>query len=171
MEPKICDKIINYFETQATQYRGVTSHGFISNNKVSTDATFLDEELYLEYFTNLQKIFDEYKNIYPMVNYYSPWGITENVNIQRYNPAEGYFAWHSERVTAHPPDSTRHMVFMTYLNNISDGGETEFYHQELKVKPEKGLTLVWPADWTFTHRGCVSNTETKYIITGWANYQ
>ena len=31
---------------------------------------------------------------------------------------------------------------MTYLNDIKDGGETEFYYQKLKVKPEKGLTLI-----------------------------
>jgi len=40
----------------------------------------------------------------------------------------------------------------------------------LKVKPEKGLTLIWPADWTFTHRGIPSMSETKYIVTGWYNY-
>ena len=41
---------------------------------------------------------------------------------------------------------------------------------KIKVKPEKGLTLIWPADWTFTHRGVPSSTETKYIVTGWFNY-
>jgi hypothetical protein len=64
----------------------------------------------------------------------------------------------------------RHLVFMTYLNDIEDHGETEFYHQMLKIKPEKGLTLIWPADWTFTHRGNPSPSEQKYIVTGWFNY-
>ena len=36
------------------------------------------------------------------------------------------------------PQASRHMVFMTYLNDVSDGGETEFYHQDVKVKAEKG---------------------------------
>jgi hypothetical protein len=59
---------------------------------------------------------------------------------------------------------------MTYLNNIKKGGETEFFYQNLKVKPEKGLTLIWPADWTFTHRGIPSPKEIKYITTGWYSY-
>ena len=59
---------------------------------------------------------------------------------------------------------------MTYLNDVDDGGETEFYYQKLKVKPRKGLTLIWPADWTHTHRGLSSPTQEKYIITGWLNY-
>ena len=59
---------------------------------------------------------------------------------------------------------------MTYLNDVSDGGETEFMHQNIKVKPQKGLTLIWPADWTFTHRGVASPIETKTIVTGWYHF-
>ena len=40
----------------------------------------------------------------------------------------------------------------------------------LKIKPKKGLSLVWPADWTFTHRGNSAPSEEKYIVTGWFNY-
>ena len=32
------------------------------------------------------------------------------------------------------------------------------------------MTVIWPVDWTYTHRGIVSPTETKYIATGWFNY-
>ena len=59
---------------------------------------------------------------------------------------------------------------MTYLNNVTDAGGTEFYHQQLTVQPVKGLTLVWPADWTFTHRGVPSPTQEKRIVTGWFNF-
>jgi hypothetical protein len=48
--------------------------------------------------------------------------------------------------------ASRHLVFMTYLNDVDDEGGTEFFHQKLVVQPRKGLTLVWPADWTFMHR-------------------
>ena len=59
---------------------------------------------------------------------------------------------------------------MTYLNDVTHKGETEFFHQKIKIKPEKGLTLIWPTDWTFTHRGIPSPTEEKYIVTGWFEY-
>jgi len=59
---------------------------------------------------------------------------------------------------------------MTYLNTVEDGGETEFFHQQRSISPQKGLTVIWPADWTHTHRGVPSPTETKYIITGWFNF-
>jgi hypothetical protein len=59
---------------------------------------------------------------------------------------------------------------MTYLNDVTDGGETGFFYQDVKIKPQKGLTLIWPADWTFTHRGQISQTSEKMVVTGWLRY-
>mgnify|MGYP001263064284 FL=1 len=60
---------------------------------------------------------------------------------------------------------------MTYLNSITEkGGETEFMYQNVKIKPEKGLTLIWPASWQHTHRGNRCQKQEKYIITGWYSY-
>ena len=59
---------------------------------------------------------------------------------------------------------------MTYLNDIEEGGETEFYYQKLKVKPRKGLTLIWPVDWTHIHKGHIAPNEEKMIITGWLSF-
>ena len=63
-----------------------------------------------------------------------------------------------------------HRVFawMTYLNDIkSYNGHTYFPHYDLKIRPEKGKTLIWPAEWTHAHTGEILKDETKYIITGW----
>ena len=65
-----------------------------------------------------------------------------------------------------------HRVFawMTYLNDVDDGGETYFEHFDLKIKPEIGKTLIWPAEWTHAHKGEVLNKGLKYIITGWMHF-
>jgi hypothetical protein len=59
---------------------------------------------------------------------------------------------------------------MIYLNDVTDGGGTEFYHQNLIFQPVKGKALIWPSDWTYTHRGIPSPTQDKYILTGWFEY-
>ena len=41
---------------------------------------------------------------------------------------------------------------------------------DLKIKPEIGKTLIWPAEWTHAHRGEVLNSGVKYIITGWMHF-
>ena len=59
---------------------------------------------------------------------------------------------------------------MTYLNDIPNGGGTEFkFYPDFKVNDKKGLSLMWPTDFTHTHRGVVSEYE-KYIVTGWINH-
>ena len=41
----------------------------------------------------------------------------------------------------------------------------------MSVEAKKGLTLIWPATWTHTHRGIVSNDKEKYIVTGWYSFE
>ena len=57
-------------------------------------------------------------------------------------------------------------AWMTYLNNVEDGGKTNFKHYDIKIKPEIGKTLIWPAEWTHAHAGEVLNSGVKYVITG-----
>ena len=169
-DPEICDRIIDYFENDNHEkVKGKTSKGVDLTIKDSFDTT-LDGDLRAEYLNYLQNCVHLYIQKYPYVNEFSPWACIEDIVIQKYNPGGGFYQYHTERGNPHYPDATRHMVFMTYLNDVTDGGETEFFHQGVKIKPEKGLTILWGTDWTFTHRGVASPTQTKYIATGWYNF-
>jgi hypothetical protein len=175
----ICDSLIEYFNYGETyKTRGVTglpggSFEINSSNKDSLDHNIdLSKELHFsvnEYLLELKQIIDDYLIKYPFANI-SNFGLVENPNIQFYFPKGGYKKWHCERSNGSYPSATRHLVFMTYLNDVTDEGETEFLYQNIKVKPKKGLTVVWPADWTHFHRGIPSPTQEKYIITGWINF-
>jgi len=164
----LCDDIIDFFENNPLKSPGSVGMGVNDEYKKSTDC-MLQGPLMKKYNDELQKIVNKYIEEFPFCNANNPWRIIQNINIQRYLEGEGFYAWHCERSNPHAPLSSRHLVFMTYLNDVEDGG-TEFYHQGLKTEAKKGLTLIWPADWTHTHRGIVSNTKTKYIVTGWFNY-
>jgi hypothetical protein len=123
-----------------------------------------------EYMQELKTVIDAYVDEYKWATFGSPWTATEPVNIQHYAPNEGFHSWHCERSSAVPMYASRHLVFMTYLNTVSDQGETEWWYQQLKIKPQKGLTVIWPSSWTHMHRGIASPSEHKWIITGWLNY-
>lgn len=175
----VCDELIDAHKLSNNKVPGVCGSPKDAKVnpqvKLSTDLSFYPDaiagnDVLTNYLSQLQSVVEAYIKQYPMCNHYSAWGINEGFNIQHYKPNEGYFEWHTERTTITAPSCNRHLVYMTYLNDVSDGGETEFYHQELKVKPRKGLTLIWPADWTHTHRGITSPTEEKYILTGWFNF-
>ena len=165
----ICDKLIDYFVNSSHKCIGKTGYGVDKTIKDSTDVS-VDVNMAIEYNNFLQPVLEAYCKKYKWCNSYSTYTITEPPVLQHYKVNSAYHSWHTERTDSNPKRSTRHMVFMTYLNDVVDGGETEFYYQQIKVKPEKGLTLIWPTDWTFTHRGVPSPTQEKYIITGWYNF-
>ena len=60
----------------------------------------------------------------------------------------------------------RFLVCFLYLNDVKDGGYTEFI-DGTKIQPKTGRILIFPATWTYIHRGYPPETETKYICTGW----
>ena len=170
----ICDKLIEYYESLPDRHvdGGLGYYRIVDIDKKKCKEIHLkhEEVLVSYYLSSLQKVCDEYIKKYPFCNANSPWKTVCPVKIQKYNPGDAYYVWHCERGGVRLPSGNRHLVFMTYLNDVTDAGETEFFHQKLKVRPQKGLTLIWPSDWTHTHRGVTSMTQTKYIMTGWFNY-
>ena len=89
-------------------------------------------------------------------------------NLGRYVPGQHFQAMHTERSGL----STLHRLFafMTYLNDVEEGGSTYFNHYDLNVRPKKGTTLIWPAEWTHAHKGNPITKGCKYIITGWLTF-
>jgi hypothetical protein len=99
-----------------------------------------------------------------------------HINLQKYQAGRGgYHHWHSE-LYPHPSDPRqdslhRVLVFMYYLNDVQVGGETEFLYQGKKLAPRAGSLVLFPTDFTHTHRGRVPESADKYILTSWVLYQ
>jgi len=171
----ICDDLINLFQNSKNKTAGEVETGVKKEIKDSTDLLLRDTDIsqsntLIKYFEELSKIVDLYKNKYQSCDTQVPiWGLEPAFRIQKYKPSQAFHGWHCEKGSIHT--AIRHLVFMTYLNNVKKGGETEWYYQKLKVKPEKGLTVIWGTDWTFTHKGHTTINEDKYIITGWYEFK
>jgi hypothetical protein len=97
------------------------------------------------------------------------WRIYPYFNFQRYLPGEGYYAWHCESSAPKPVFLSRMLAWMVYLNDVPDAG-TEFKFQDLETDAEAGTIVIWPPYWTHMHRGVISNTHNKYILSGWFNF-
>lgn len=95
-------------------------------------------------------------------------------NVQKYDQGVGgYHHWHSETYPRAGTVEPLHRVLLhaVYLNDVAEGGETEFFYQKLKVKPKKGALLIAPASWTHTHRGNIPISGDKYFATSWIKFQ
>ncbi len=87
------------------------------------------------------------------------------IKFQHTPEGGGYHVWHYEAMgLSHSP---RVLVWMIYLNDVEDGGETEFFDQKRRIKPTRGTCVVWPAGFTHTHKGNTVLSGDKYILTGW----
>ncbi len=88
------------------------------------------------------------------------------LKIQKTLPTEGYHVWHIEHGKQFD-NSRRAFVFSIYLNDVEEGGETEFLHYSKRVKPKKGRIVIWPAAFPYLHRGNPPLSGEKYILTSW----
>ena len=172
---KLCEDIIDFFEKNVHLHnQGAIDSGINLAEKKTTDLTVDPVDLqnknytvFNNYFQKLFTCYNDYKKQWPFINENIKILDVPSFNVQRYLAGEHFSKMHAERSST----STSHRVFawMTYLNDLDEnaGGCTNFQHFGIKVKPEKGKTLIWPAEWTHAHSGEVLNHGKKYIITGW----
>jgi len=173
----ICDNLIKVFENNSNNHNpGILGNGKKQlTAKNSTDMTISPKDLEKEKFHDVAHYIEHLKACY--LDYLDQWNFLKSLsldmhigsfNIQKYDKGGHFGLLHSERTS----EATLHrnLVWMTYLNDVKKGGETEFPMFGLKVKPEKSKTLIWPADWTHAHLGAVVTQGHKYIITGWMHF-
>ncbi len=173
-----CDSLIEWFE----KYKGpekksgeyFSPQGIVVNkeHKDSTDIVLTVPEYYshscfvpvLDFLWEcVQKYIKEY-DILEGRNF----TIMNQIKFQKYDPPSGGFKfWHYERLGITSPEF---LVWMIYLNDVEKGGGTSFKYYNHTEKPQKGKLILWPADYTHTHRGEIAPDETKYILTGWYGY-
>jgi hypothetical protein len=88
--------------------------------------------------------------------------------MQRTPIGGGYHIWHCEQGDRF--SSGRILTFTCYLNDVVEGGETEFLYYPKRVPATQGTFLIFPGGFTHTHRGNPPLSNTKYIITGWVQF-
>lgn len=118
----------------------------------------------------LEKFWDNYK-LY--VDQFSILADSEihgivSARLQKTLPGQGYHRWHFE--SSDTSTSTRIVAWALFLNDIEDGGETEFLYLSQRIKPKQGRLMIWPAAFTHTHRGNPPLSGEKYLLTGWLEY-
>ena len=172
----ICDDLISYFESNVVkQTSGVVAGGLDLKIKDSIDIKLNPKDIILPGNEVFKAYFDQL--FLCLKNYEEEWTFLKNIsskleigsfNLQRYKAGQHFKKIHTERSSL----DTLHRIFafMTYLNDVQEGGSTYFSHYDLEIQPQKGLTLIWPAEWTHAHKGNILKEGSKYIITGWIHF-
>ena len=174
MPDELINDYMNYFnncEKQGIVFPRKVDETFISHQALNTikDAPHVPMTYNNKPFIDLffKEAYPLYVQKYSYLKKLSTHNILE-IKIQKTKIGEGYHTWHCEN--AEMKARNRILAFMVYLNDVTEGGETEFLYQKCRFKPEKNTLLIWPTQFTHVHRGNPPLSNDKYIITGWVEY-
>tara|TARA_Y100000816_G_scaffold292020_1_gene285445 strand:+ start:197 stop:817 length:621 start_codon:yes stop_codon:yes gene_type:complete len=179
---ELCDELINFFEIYKNKRRdGVVLSGMNKEIKDTTDITLnLNDENYFIsrayktihniIFENVDQWNEQLKKQNQHENIYirfidSPLFLKRGLLMQKYNKKTGFYTYHND-FSISSKIGNRVITFIFYLNDVEKGGETEFFGKH-KISPERGKIVLFPASWTFPHRGISPISDDKYILTGW----
>ena len=176
LTPEECQGVINYFE-ELDKHNLVVSHKEYSEQGKTArndDSIFMFEprvfhlpptNFCLQTFTSkFWPCYQKYTEEYSALESASKHGIV-GLRVQRTPPGGGFHQWHFENGTR--DHAVRIVTMMLYLNDVDEGGETEFLYYRKRIQPKTGRLLIWPSGYPHTHRGNPPLSNTKYIITGW----
>ena len=174
-----CNQAINKFETDPYRKAGEVDQNnprIDKDLKITIDTTIThniawreeDEVLYkalgnalYEYEIHLQKTSSGKWNLHPSDGYQVK---DTGYMVQKYEP-NGFYNWHHDWCMNE--GWSRIYTYIWYMNTIKeeDGGWTEFI-DGTRIQPKVGSILLFPATWTYVHRGYTTKVP-KYIVTGW----
>jgi hypothetical protein len=172
-----CDKIIAQYESMVQSGHGQTRFYTESAPRTWKDDTqlFTDDidhmplradvrEFNIAFWENYYPIYEQEYSALKESGRHANYAF----KVQKTKIGGGYHTWHYESGDAET--SCRLLTWMLYLNDVHEGGETEFLYQHMRVKPEQGTLVIWPAAFTHTHRGNPPLSNEKYIVTGWTEF-
>lgn len=174
-----CNKLIQYFEDlkslNLTYDRQDFGDGF---NHIKADETaFLlgpsaitmtkANPMVSVFLDKFWPCYDEYAKYFSVLMASEMHGI-HSMRLQKTLPGQGYHVWHYE--SADSNSSRRLIAWSIYLNDVDQGGETEFLYMKKRIPARRGTLLIWPAAFTHTHRGNPPLSGEKYLLTGWLEF-
>jgi hypothetical protein len=174
----LCDFSLQMWDTAEKQGMIKSRLDQGQDESVAVDSQLYSAQMYIEHYTDkfykpfmdyLQAAYDKYADKYAeALKGSSDEHKVYTAKMQKTMPAQGYHRWHYE--CGNKATSGRLLVYTAYMNDVEEGGETEFLYLGKRIKPEKGTIVIFPAGITHTHRGNPPLSGDKYIITGWFEF-
>lgn len=178
LAPEMCVRTVEYIENMGAagmmldrssyakrHVQDDKSFGLYGEYAVRVEGTADIANTFLELFWSLS--YQIYRDKYSVLHDVAPHSILF-IKGQKTEVGQGFHQWHQE--CAEQATAGRILSFVVYLNDVAEGGETEFLYYPRRVKPEQGKLLLFPGAFTHTHRGNPPLSGAKYILTGWVEY-
>ena len=177
--PNYCEAVIDHFKYEKSmghtldrtnhnaQRHEIEDEQYYTHEEFDTSIRTRNSEINGMYYSGLDRCLEDYCKQYSALKIGQEIKVFAN-KIQETKVGGGFHAWHSE--STRMDNDHRVLAVMVYLNDVKNGGETEFLYQHRRVKPTTGTVVIWPAQFTHVHRGNPPLSNIKYIMTSWYEY-
>lgn len=175
-EPSFCESLIHRFEsidpTNSPSLR-ISEHSWEQDYRCFQEVNIKQEDSFADvidlYYARIKKVYAHYKQMVGK-DFFPQEFALEEARMKRYlNDDYEQFGWHVD--VGDKQSSSRYLVMFTYLNDVEEGGETEFLsNDEFTVKPVCGRMVVFPPSLLFPHRGKKPISNNKYILSTYLHY-
>ena len=172
-----CNKVIDLFEAEKIPIS--SKFGFNEGNNPRKSFTELDIEG-KDKWKDVKETFikvcrQNFQNFIKDVNierHHLPVIVDlENIRIKKYEAnGKDVFKDHVDVIRSQGPSAKRFLVFIMYLSDVEEGGETSIPRYNIKCKPKAGRLLMFPPFWTHPHQGEKVIKGTKYQIMTYLHY-
>ncbi len=170
LDPDFCQQVIGRFESATDQHhQGAMGPGAVVDDTIkrSTDLRITGLAQWRDVDERLLKSLQHGLSLLSGLHPFFSSNAFRDMGYQLQRSAPGaFYRWHVD--SGPGPLSQRQLVAIWYLNTVSEpGGATEFFHQQVQVRPEAGKLLLFPPFWTHLHQGETVGAGHKYIATTW----
>ena len=177
---EFCDRLIEYFEWSQKSNR---TYGRMESEHIKKDESCnlnpTDPQSLSFATPNIAGFLGEFNDAFwntCYADYLKKYGVLADYEqhtiytykVQKTHPGGGYHVWHSE--DGGKVHAGRVGVYILYLNDVAEGGETEFLYMHKRVSPKKGRLVIFPPNYPWAHRGNPPLSGVKYIMTGWLEF-
>jgi len=176
LDDNLCRNIIKQFEDSTAhheRWERETSPQFTQLNVTALAEGGHDGNwgiIHNQLITAIQQVSDLYGRDLNCTQFWPTKNALEQIRLKKYShETEDRFDTHID-VGDHD-SSRRFLVLFFYLNDVEEGGETEFPMLDYRVKPKRGSVLLFPPTWMYPHAGLKPISNDKYIIGTYLHYQ
>lgn len=176
--PAFCNFLIEEYEKKKDKFKTyrLSEHEWEFDYRSFEEVNICEEEIFKPYLTQYyDRIKDVYNQYVKDVNsiYLPKDAALEAARLKKYeNNDVDQFGWHTDVNDA--ISSKRFLVMFAYLNDVAEGGETEFESKSeegFTVTPKCGRIVVFPPMWMFPHKGKKPISNPKYILSTYLHYK
>jgi hypothetical protein len=162
-----CEQLIASFQQTVDRHvvrRPGWRAGLDASSWTELDVSALADEAFMGYFyKQIDDHLAAYNQRLGLTIPVPPSPLISQMRIKRYVAGSGEgFQPHFDAIYE---VANRYLVFLWYLNDVAEGGETEFCDLGISIPARTGKLLMFPPYWMYQHTGRPPLSGDKYILS------